>query len=317
MCQGEPLGLRAHSGDARLLARLHAPAPGPAGTGPYGFRGTGAVHSAFTHVVNLLTPDGLLIALASRDAGDAPRTLVVDVPDWTGTGLDAGHSVMFDTGRLILDAPGRPLHLTAEGARPWDPAGPSLAHLAPGALARAADALDAYNRAHGAPGGMLGAAPGAGLMESAVARALDAGRVRLLDALRAGDAVETVHGILALHGLGPGLTPAGDDFLAGLTLVAALPGSALAPLPPAVRTVLDGHRGRTTDLAAATLTEAAEGRARAELIDVLRQLADSPPPWDLNDPARRVLAFGHTSGSDTLSGLVAGLHLEEELRGSL
>jgi hypothetical protein len=309
MCQGEPLGLRAHSGDARLLTRLE--------TAAHGMTGSGSVHSVFTHAVNLTTPGGLLVALASRAAGDAPRTLVLDLDDFTGTGLDAGQHVTFATGGLLVDTPGGPVRVTTDGARRWDPAAPSLAHLDPGTLRGAADTLDAYNRAHGAPGGMLGAAPGAGLMESAVARALDAGRTALLTALRARDTAALTPGILALHGLGPGLTPAGDDFLTGLTLVAALPGSTLGALVPAVRDVLAGHRGRTTDLAAATLAEAADGRARAELVDVLRHLADTPPPWDLNAPAQRVLAFGHTSGSDTLSGLVAGLHLEEELRGSL
>jgi hypothetical protein len=34
-------------------------------------------------------------------------------------------------------------------------------------------------------------------------------------------------------------------------------------------------------------------------------------------PVRHVLAIGHTSGTDILSGLVTGLRLEKELRGSL
>ncbi|MYW69791.1 DUF2877 domain-containing protein [Streptomyces sp. SID8379] len=302
----EARGVRALSGDAELLDHLRP------------LTGTGSVHSVFARVVNLLTPDGTLVALAARTAGDAPRTLVLDLADWTGTELAAGGSVTFAEGNLRLGSARHPLLVTTAEALPWHAVAPSLAHLAPGALAAAADALERLNDAHGARGGMLGAAPGAGLMEQAVARALDDGRTRLLAAVRARDVPGIRAGVLSLLGLGPGLTPAGDDFLGGLALVAALPGSALAHLTPVLRDVLPAHLGRTTDLSHATLFEAVEGRVRGDLIDVLRELADTTrPPQALHVPARKVLAVGHTSGSDTLSGLTAGLHLEEELRGSL
>ncbi|MFD8567158.1 DUF2877 domain-containing protein [Streptomyces sp. NPDC059639] len=307
MCHEETVEARtvsALSGDAELLDRLHEAT------------GQGRVHSVFARVVNLLTPDGTLVTLAARDGGDAPRTLVVDIPDWSGTALAADQHVTFAPGNLELGTGLHALRVTSTGARPWRPTAPSLAHLAPGALARIADRLDRLNREFGPRGGMLGPVPGAGPLELAVARALDAGRTALLTALRhGGDDAEIRRGVLALLGLGPGLTPAGDDFLTGLTFVAALPGSAPTGLVPAVRAVLAEHRGRTTDVSHATLTEATRARVRAELIDVLRQSADDDRPPQ--PPVRRLLAIGHTSGSDTLSGLVAGLHLEEELRGSL
>ncbi|MFC9392084.1 DUF2877 domain-containing protein [Streptomyces sp. NPDC057027] len=302
-----PDRLRARSGDALLLDRLR------------GLSGSGSVHSVFARVVNLLTPDGMLIALAARDGGDAPRTLVTDLAAWTGRGVEAGLSVAFGHGSVTLDRPHPhpPLRVTTAEARPWHAVTPSLADLPPGELAAAATLLDRLCRAYGPPGGMLGAAPGAGPMETAVARALDEGRTTLVEAVRAGDADRTRRGVLALLGLGPGLTPAGDDFLTGLALLAALPGSRLAGFPPVLRDVLTGHGGRTTDLGLATVSEAADGRARAELLDLLRLLAERRPARDLNVPVRKVLAIGHTSGGDTLSGLAAGLRLEEELRGPL
>ncbi|MFI7341116.1 DUF2877 domain-containing protein [Streptomyces sp. NPDC050085] len=305
MRHDEPAGPRVLSGDARLLDALRTA------------DGTGCVHSVFTRVINLLTWQGTLIALASPEAGDAPRTLVVDVADWTRYGPVAGRSVAFAPGTLTLPGPGRPLRLKTSGARPWYPETPSLAHLGPGGFAAAAAALDRLVRAHGTRGGMLGAHADAGPMERAVVQALHAGRSTLTAAILDGDESGMHRGVLALLGLGPGLTPAGDDFLAGLALVAALPGSALTGFGPVLRRALVAHPARTTDLSRATLAEAAEGRVRGELIDVLRQLAPGPPPWELHAPVRRALAVGHTSGSDTLSGLSAGLHLEEELRGSL
>ncbi|WP_052499386.1 DUF2877 domain-containing protein [Streptomyces vietnamensis] len=302
-----PGTLRPRSGDARLLGLLR------------GLSGTGSVHSVFSRVVNLLTPDGTLIALAARDGGDAPRTLVLDVAAWTGQGLEAGRSVVFSDGTLTVDRPRplRPLFLTTAGARPWHAVTPSLAALPPGGFAAAAVLLDRLCRTYGPLGGMLGPAPGAGLLETAVARALDEGRTTLVAGVRAGDGDGIRRGVLALLGLGPGLTPAGDDFLTGLALVAALPGSRLAAFVPVLRDVLAEHGARTTALGLATLSEAADGRARTELLDLLRLLAEHRPAQDLNVPVRRVLAIGHTSGGDTLSGLVAGFRLEEELRGPL
>ncbi|MGW1007829.1 oxamate carbamoyltransferase subunit AllH family protein [Streptomyces sp. NPDC002520] len=305
MCRKDPIGVRVRSGDAALLDRLREPT------------GSGSVHSVFTRVVNVLTPHGTLIALAARDGGDAPRTLVADIADWRGLGLAAGQSVTFAPGSIGLAVPSRPLLLTTTGARTWDPVTPSLAHLTPNDFKAAAVALDRLNHAYGARGGMLGATPDAGPMEAAVVRALHEGRTTLLAAVRLGDRPRIRRGILALLGLGPGLTPAGDDFLTGFALLAALPGSELAAFVPVLRDVLADHAGRTTDLGLATVGEAADGRARSELLDLLSLLANGHPPGDLHVPVRKVLAIGHTSGSDTLSGLVAGLHLEEELRGSL
>ncbi|MGW3376231.1 oxamate carbamoyltransferase subunit AllH family protein [Streptomyces hydrogenans] len=300
---GDTVTVPVLSGDARLLDLLET------------LRGKGSVHSVFARVVNLLTPDGTLIALAARGSGDAPRTLTADVSDWSAYHLSAGLGVTFATGNVSVD--GRRLRLATAGARAWRPATPSLAALPPGALAAAADAVDRICRAHGPLGGMLGAAPGAGPMERAVVDALHAGRTTLLDAVRDGGAAPVRRGVLALLGLGPGLTPAGDDFLTGLALVAALPGSRLAALRPPLREVLAAHGRRTTALSLATLHEAAEGRVRSELLALVALLATGDPGAALHASVRKVLAIGHSSGGDTLSGLVAGLHLEEELRGSL
>ncbi|NEB74493.1 hypothetical protein G3I40_04490, partial [Streptomyces sp. SID14478] len=123
MRHGEPVIPRVRSGDARLLDVLRTA------------DGTGSVHSVFTRVVNLLTPQGMLIALASPEAGDAPRTLVTDVEDWTRHGLAAGQAVAFAPGTLTLAATGRTLRLTTSGALARHLVAPSLAHLAPGRIA--------------------------------------------------------------------------------------------------------------------------------------------------------------------------------------
>lgn len=107
--------------------------------------------------------------------------------------------------------------------------------------------------------------------------------------------------VARLIGRGPGLTPSGDDVLAGALLV--LHGAGLDPgLVGAVRAL--AHR--TTDLSASLLLAAADGYAapavRAHVTAALR--GDRPAA----EAARReVERFGHWSGPDLLAGCAATL----------
>jgi len=116
-----------------------------------------------------------------------------------------------------------------------------------------------------------------------------------------------------LVGRGPGLTPAGDDVLAGLLvalhrLVAGpqlrLPATGqLADLRAALAAVAVQAAGRTTSLSATLLRWAAGGVAAGAVIEVADALAGRGA---LEPATGRLLAVGHTSGRDTASGLLLG-----------
>ncbi|MEU6661877.1 DUF2877 domain-containing protein [Streptomyces sp. NPDC046821] len=303
--------LCARSGDAALLAHLRT------------FHGQGVVEGVFRRTVNILMPDDMLISLSARGSDNAPRTLVIDVEHWSDRAISAGQSVEFTPEAIALGAPGTPTRIQVAGAEEWHPILPSLAALGPADLSVAADALDELVREHGSPGGMLGPSPAASPMEVAVTRALADGREKFVGSVTSADESGIRHAILALLGLGPGLTPAGDDFLTAPALLSALPGSGLTPLGRVLAQVLREHAGRTTRLSAVTLEEALRGRARAPVLDLVHMLSRTSGyngarvTQALRIPVRNVLAIGHTSGTDILSGLVTGLRLEKELRGSL
>ena len=100
-----------------------------------------------------------------------------------------------------------------------------------------------------------------------------------------------------LLGLGPGSTPAGDDFLAGYTTGRLWLGAPVSPLP---------DTSRTTWLSAEILRDAADGLVWKRSKDVLESLS-------LNDPAallkavEQILGWGHTSGRAWLAGLSAAV----------
>jgi hypothetical protein len=115
----------------------------------------------------------------------------------------------------------------------------------------------------------------------------------------AGDPARLRTGAERLAGLGSGLTPAGDDFLAGLMLGAWL----AHPQPvPFCRAMLEAAAPRTTTLSAAMLRATARGECSAAWQALLAALAGRD--HDLAAEVGRVLAYGHTSGADTLAGFL-------------
>jgi hypothetical protein len=108
--------------------------------------------------------------------------------------------------------------------------------------------------------------------------------------------------VITLLGLGPGLTPSGDDFLGGVLItLRALgqPGTAskladwLLPLA----------RARTSRISRAHLSCAARGQGGAILHKTLSMLCTSQAP-QLDCCLKEIGRYGHSSGWDALAGLV-------------
>jgi hypothetical protein len=134
----------------------------------------------------------------------------------------------------------------------------------------------------------------------------------LTTALGGRDSVEPGRAAMALVGLGDGLTPQGDDVLAGL-LVGL---SAMAAYRPDLRqfasTVASEAAVRTTTLSAALLRDAADGFGVPALVDFVDATLDVPP--SAGDPvlagvAGRLLAVGHSSGAGLAHGALAAARL--------
>ena len=133
-------------------------------------------------------------------------------------------------------------------------------------------------------------------------RATDA-MARLATGVRRGDAAEAGRAAQDLAGLGPGLTPSGDDVLAGTLLAVAVLGPAHAQ---GFRdSILASVRGRTTRISEAYLEAAAAGEAGEawhRLLAILRADGAAGAADDLRAAVQCILAFGETSGADMLAG---------------
>ncbi|HSO64130.1 MAG TPA: DUF2877 domain-containing protein, partial [Ornithinibacter sp.] len=136
---------------------------------------------------------------------------------------------------------------------------------------------------------------------------LECGNGRSGSRFRTHDEDAVASGVAGLLGRGSGLTPSGDDALAGALLVAHALGAA-APLAAAVRARL----AATTAVSAALLDAAADGFAARDVVT----LVDAALAGDDDAVAvvlPHVLAIGHSSGRDLVTGVAAALQATTEL----
>ena len=198
----------------------------------------------------------------------------------------------------------------ASGLRPWRPDATPATPAGAIAMCHGAARLRTLANELGEPrgfGGWLLGMPLAFPLESARARA-----DKLAAACAADDAARAADAAAMLVGLGPGLTPAGDDFSGGAFFARALLAGA---------GVIDAHAWRaaaaavktaanrlTHPIGATLLGDLLIGEGWAPLHDLAHGLANGNDAVAI-DAARQLVRLGHSSGWDLLAGFIAGARL--------
>jgi hypothetical protein len=128
---------------------------------------------------------------------------------------------------------------------------------------------------------------------------------RAADELVRGDDDRAAELLVGLLGRGPGLTPTGDDVVAGVLLASR---SVLEPerLERVARTVLAGARLATTVVSRGMLADAAAGWCPDVVARGVAGLL-TPRPAGSGTAVADLLRVGHTSGGDLLSGAAGAL----------
>lgn len=267
------------------------------------------VHSVFEHVINLDRCTGDLFTLAARGMDNAPCTAIVDIDNFTGAGIAVDEPVVAIEGVLHV---GERLVLHLESASIWQARLPRYT-ATPRLMSDQLRAARSYLARHEVRGGMSvqGGVEGAFALE--VATALEHRSTSLLNALAEQRHADACRYAVSMLGLGPGLTPSGDDFLVGLFAVLNVAGSPCHGLLDGGTAVLKNATDATNAISLAALTAAADGRVResiAALIDTLMHGTTTT----LDEPLWRVLAIGASSGADLVAGIVAGLELNLQVK---
>ena len=261
------------------------------------------VLAVFDRACNLVTPDGDVVTLVIPQVGDGPLNVVVNGTPGFFAGVGHGAPIRLAGDRLQVDG----LWVDLEGTAIWEPR-PDWETLRARrtAIGPWLPRLRSLCLRHAPAGSLLALLAGSPPEETSTHATLSAAQKATV-ALQegwAGDSQRLREGAAGLAGLGSGLTPAGDDFLAGAMLWAWLD----HPTPKMFcRAVAGAAAPRTTTLAAALLKAAARGECSAAWHALLSALSigqGEGPENKIAEAVHEILSRGATSGADSLAGFL-------------
>jgi len=259
------------------------------------------VLQSFQRVVNLVNQESSVLSLVSSAIGNGPFSLVIE-KELFPSDISADAQIEVSGETLRLDD----LVIRVQDTPLWEKE-PIWADLRknPQLATWAAPKLATLLRQHALADSLARLVLDPNAMIPLPARILEAARENISKiylAVQENDAESIEAAAKRLAGLGPGLTPAGDDFLVGLMhgLWATRLEKKAASLSGLIaRTAAS----RTHALSAAWLQAAALGEA-AELWHELLDAIAGQDASALERAAMRILPTGHTSGADALGGFL-------------
>ncbi len=132
---------------------------------------------------------------------------------------------------------------------------------------------------------------------------------RLFAAVAAGKAAEAGEAAAAIAGCGIGLTPSSDDLLTGyMAMLHAMSAvGVLENIAPVAREIAGRAAQKTNRISGAFLLQSGEGYVSEDVLHLLRLLYSDSDALQIKQAAMRVAAFGSTSGSDMLTGIVLAI----------
>jgi hypothetical protein len=269
--------------------------------------GEGKVISVYPRALNISCGQGLLLSLIEDMT--QMTALSLHVPLYFGTpgrGAQAGALVQCEKGRLRLNG----LCIDFAGGTPWE------GSLIPGSVRDfSLSKMAMFRQAllqQGKRGGLLGLIQPSEEKNPFVEKAAGILR-RILQQTPYG---AYMNGLSQLVGLGPGLTPSGDDFIAGLLLgeeilsLLTVPQGKIHSGPIHAVIPLKINKGElwhgltaTNDGGRTLLYQTLLGCFPNYLISVAKNLGKAQAMADTADAVRRAVSHGETSGTDALVGL--------------
>ncbi len=271
------------------------------------------VHSVFASAVNLQPVAGgqMLTLLASAD-GDSPQGIRLDAwEQWSPDRLQAGMRAACRNGLLHFD--GHPLTVDLREATCWDAGLPVLQVDLREAGIRAAwqcawEALDKRQAEYASElrASQLLAHEAASdtLWVQRASRSIH----QVLRATFRGDSRD-IAAIQDLIGLGPGLTPAGDDLTAGYLLglrYATRGGLERIEFFWGVRSAVLEALDRAGDISRTYLYYAARGEPSGPIFGLVSAICSGASESTVLERAEAAMSLGHTSGMDVVMGLLLG-----------
>lgn len=249
------------------------------------------------------------ICVGAPEIGNGPLTLIGNIDPLSSLGLRPGRSAAVCERDITI---GNSTLLTLDQTESWRPppwpSRPSSNRLfdTSAALAQRA-AIDApqeglARHVSGAPETSKRQPPLARIARTRIA-IFECWLFGVLDA-KATPAIADQEAVQGLIGLGPGLTPSGDDFLVGALALLDAIGERDAHTALA-RSIIDAVPGSTAPLSACFLRAAAAGHFG----EALHRAVSSVITGDVTAAVATAEKIGHSSGWDTMAGITTTLRV--------
>lgn len=128
----------------------------------------------------------------------------------------------------------------------------------------------------------------------------------LLDVMDSSKTKEIEQHLRYLIGRGQGLTPSGDDHLVGLLAIHEAAEVLSAPFLETVRQLVE-QEALTTDIGREYLLYALDGHFSSTVVEATSALTQKTDIYMLKPLLLELLEMGHSSGTDTIFGMLLGL----------
>lgn len=263
----------------------------------------GSVHSVFNRTFNIRIVDSdELYTVASRELDNGPNTLIIDVESFQGTDLQVNEPVFVKDGLLHI---GNKLVISTENSKKWRSTLPEFPKDLT-VVTRNLMIMKEYVDVHGKGGGVKPELVSNNLFSKEVSRVLNEQSRLLLEELSAGKMVNALQHAKALIGLGPGLTPSGDDFLVGLFAIMNVKGIPYDGCLSFCEKVVQLAKTLTNEISYMALKKSSIGKVRESIIQLISSSFYGSEA-ELNLSLNKVLSIGSSSGTDIALGLISGL----------
>ncbi|HCB49384.1 MAG TPA: hypothetical protein DEP47_07655 [Chloroflexi bacterium] len=286
--------------DKKCYARLAA----PAAVDWLSRRSEARVLQVFSRSCNLISSGGSILSLVSTELGPGPFAITVEMigspsKDMPGIWEDV---TVFSRVRISPEQIQiASVHINLSEAEIWNPK-PAWEDISPGNLAQVYQLLHRLLCSY-SPSSNAHTTINNEQLRAFVPKWMAAWH-EMSAGLQKFDIVQAKLGAKKMAGLGGGLTPAGDDFLMGF--IYSLWSQWDSKMAHTWATeIVKVASPLTTRLSATWLKAAANGEATENWHRLVNALINSDPD-NLVSAASRILAVGHSSGSDALTGYIAG-----------
>lgn len=279
------------SGDVEFLEKLDYP----------NFHGS--VHSVFNRTFNIrIQGSDELYTIANRELDNGPNTLIIDAEGFQQIGLQKNDRVFIKDRLLHI---GNKLVISAANCQKWHsvlPEFPKEIMTVTKNLTMMKEYLDLSTKS----GGMKPDFFSENLFVKEVSRLLQEQSRILLKELSAGRMTNALQHAKSLIGLGPGLTPSGDDFLVGLFTIMNVKGISCDNYLSFCKKVVGVGKTLTNEISYMALKKASVGQVRESIIQLISSVFYGNEQ-ELILSLNKVLSIGSTSGTDIAFGLISGL----------